>query len=144
MPVFAVISTSWGISPEGRSSPGIAELCLLGVCWANAGWKSIAPRSDTTAVAPHRDTRPLQAHLNIFITCRETLHCMGLFARSFLQHDIEPLDFLIQGRQWNSKKFRSLCLVPIAALQSVRNNPPLNILNHIEEGSVRPLLKQRR
>jgi hypothetical protein len=65
----------------------------------------------------------------------------GLFSPFSLDLDIESLDFLVQGGQWNLEPFSGLGLVAIALFQHVGDYAALALLNDVEQGSVGALFK---
>src|SRR5450631_88728 len=66
----------------------------------------------------------------------------SLFFHALLDFDVQTLDFLIQRGEGYAELLRSICLVPVAALQLVHDDAPLNVFDDVEEGSIRIVLQQ--
>jgi hypothetical protein len=56
--------------------------------------------------------------------------------------DREPFDFLIKSRKRDAELLRRVGLVPLAALQLVDDDAPLNILQNVEQRGIRIVLQQ--
>src|ERR1017187_5154360 len=71
---------------------------------------------------------------------------MGKFLVSpaLLDLHTQPLDLLVQRRQRNFEVLRRLGLVPVASLQPVRDNAPLDLLHQVEETRIRAMIEQAR
>src|ERR1017187_2378380 len=68
----------------------------------------------------------------------------SLVPSALLDLHTQPLDLLVQRRQRNLEVLRRLGLVPVASLQPVRNDAPLDLLHQVEQARVRPVVQQVR
>ena len=59
-----------------------------------------------------------------------------LVATALLHFHVQPLDLLVQRRQRNLEVLRGLGLVPVAALQPVGDDAPLDLFHQVEEGRI--------
>src|SRR5581483_898566 len=56
--------------------------------------------------------------------------------------DIQPLDLLVQRGKRYAEVLSRIRLIPVAALQAVGDDPALDVLHHVEQGCIGPLLQQ--
>src|SRR5664279_2332747 len=66
----------------------------------------------------------------------------SLFFHALLDFDIQALDFLIQRGERYAELFRSISLVPVAALKLIHDDAPLNVFDDVEERCVGIVLQQ--
>ena len=73
---------------------------------------------------------------------RRTQAIQKLVAGSLADFYVEPLDFLIQRREWDAELLGSFGLVAVAAFELVHDDAALDVFHYVEERGVGAVLEE--
>src|SRR6266567_8966633 len=74
---------------------------------------------------------------------RDLAPAPALLPSPFSNLDIQSLDLLVQRRERNMELLRGIRLIPVAALQLLDDDPPLDVFENVEQRRIRIVLQQR-